>query len=987
MLSTEYSIQINGITLFRDHADKRKYYYLPKGDIHIADNGRKLNYFAYVDSSMADSLEQQGGFLTFEVELGPNDEELEKLKTHFPELLKYAKNQAIAEKRAKGEPITESDWDKEMDAEENNLSASDFVLVPVPFKDGDVKLCVLGEDGSVENPLSQVKIVGSQKPSLYGKQTAVFSVRLTGKDADIMYQMLNISKKDKDGDASAEKDDKYINSHIAVVYDLTYKGIAPAHYVKITIDFHAVEDYWNHHVNANVNFNYAGKESPKAGKETDTSKFSIPVVLSADLDFMYRDLINDGAIVVQQIDYTGNDVGSPLEGDPSAIKLVKELMSAELFEATAAPSAPQEKSSVVSDVAKAVGSASEAVGKVASTVAEIKANEKKTDDKNAVAGKADDQVTDKVESPSYPAFKDISNKKQKISWADWVKIDKLPKDAKSKAFFDKYAVVDVNIGYEDWKKVRNDEKEWKQNSFIGEEEYDKYRRVVKDQNNKNDNKNDSKNDSKNDGDGKLDLTGFKDIARKDGKISREEWEEFWKGKEDSENHGFDKYAAIGIKLKHAEWIEKLNEGEEFWESYSFIGEKEYEELLKAETGGKSKDSGEKKSTKTEGVPSTVSAVEWSLGVNVGYTLKRRKTDEKVKRTYVFNKQSAVDYIIHPSGMLTVDGTDFDVDKQVTVGRLGEGPFRNHEIYFGSALDFDTYHLEKILIEVKHMDSAGTVIELTKEKTNDTIHFTSERFNIAADNEEKLDEEAKQNAYAAGDKLSYRVSFIFKPLTIMGYDNEDRVLIKTAEKYTSSKVIMIGPEDIERIYALDIQTGSLTLGKNVKSATLSLLEAGNVDRSIYSQKLTSDTDKIVLLNPEKKYMARVQYNLESTFDNIAVTKKEFTYTTDVLTAKELVIQDPTAGMVKITTADGEDTFESVSSIEVTLKTEDGREKDIILRKKKPEYYFVTDYTAGEPKVVTVESVIVNYDDDSSEELKISERRKKFYTDETEYVLNI
>ena len=119
----------------------------------------------------------------------------------------------------------------------------------------------------------------------------------------------------------------------------------------------------------------------------------------------------------------------------------------------------------------------------------------------------------------------------------------------------------------------------------------------------------------------------------------------------------------------------------------------------------------------------------------------------------------------------------------------------------------------------------------------------------------------------------------------------------------------------------------------------------------------------------------------------MSKKDFTYTTDELKAKELVIQDPTAGMVKITTADGEDTFEEISSIEVTLKTEDGREKDIILRKKKPEYYFVTDYTAGDPKVVTVESVVVNYEDDSSEELKISERRKKFYTDATEYVLNI
>ena len=41
MLSTEHVIKMNGFTLFRDHADKRKYYYLPKGDVRIANNGKK----------------------------------------------------------------------------------------------------------------------------------------------------------------------------------------------------------------------------------------------------------------------------------------------------------------------------------------------------------------------------------------------------------------------------------------------------------------------------------------------------------------------------------------------------------------------------------------------------------------------------------------------------------------------------------------------------------------------------------------------------------------------------------------------------------------------------------------------------------------------------------------------------------------------------------------------------------------------------------
>ena len=959
MLSTEYSIQINGITLFRDHADKRKYYYLPKGDIHIADNGKKLNYFAYVDSSMADSLEQQGGFLTFEVELGPSDEELEELKTHFPELLKYAKIQDLAEKRVKGEPVDESDWDKEMDAEEKNLTKDDFVLAPVPFKDGEVSLCVLGEGGTVENPLSQVKIVGSQKPSLFGKQTAVFSVRLTGKDAEIMYQMLNISKKDNKGVAPTEKDDKYINSHIAVVYDLKYNGIAPAHYVKITIDFHAVEDYWNHHVNAKVDFNYAETESPKAGKETDTSKFSIPIVLSADLDFMYRDLINEGSIVVQQIDYTGNDVGSPLEGDPSAIKLVKELMSAELFTATAAPSEVQEKSSVASDVTKAVGGASETAGKIADAF-----GGKKTDEKKNEGGA----------SSSIPEFSSIAGNDKKITKKLWDD-KKLPKDD----FYD-YAVVDKKYlskeGYEEYLKAKNTATPAKNNDSNGANNQVSPAPAKNNAPTGGENQAPSASASSSaprSGNDSMAAGSSSGETAKNETVNKEQWKKADSGRTD------DQWKALA-------------------DDKGFVDEKQYNEYRDKkgssvrQSSDAAGDATPSSSDAGEGVPSTVTAVEWSLGVNVGYTLKRRKTDEKVKRTYVFNKQTAMEYIIHPSGRLTVEGTDFDVDKQVTVGRLGEGPFRNHEIYFGSALDFDTYHLEKILIDVNHMDSVGTVIELTKEKTSDTIHFISERFKIAADNEDEQTEEAKQNAYQAGDKLSYRVSFIFKPLTIKGYGNEDRVLIKTAEKYTSSKVIMIGPEDIDGVYALDIQTGNLKLGQNIKSATFSLIQAeeGEGELCIYNQKLEADTDKIIPLNPNKKYKARVQYNLESSFENVAVMKKDFTYTTRELTAKELVIQDPTAGMVKITPSDGSETFEEVKNITVKLRKGDESPSTIQLTKAKSECYYVTDYTEGAPEKVLVESIKVKYRDKdmdpeeyTSEDLDVDE----FSTDEMDYVLDV
>ena len=1113
MLSTEYSVQINGITLFRDHADKRKYYYLPKGDIHIADNGKKLNYFAYVDSSMSDTLEQQGGFLTFEVELGPSDEELEELKTHFPELLKYAKNQAIAEKRAKGEPFAESDWDKEMDAEENNLTASDFVLAPVPFKEGNVSLCVLGEDGS-----SRIKIVGSQKPSLFGKQTAVFSVRLEGKDADLMYQMLNVSKKDNDGVAPTEKDDKYINSHIAVVYDLTFKGIEPAHYVKITVDFKAVENYWNHHFSLDGDFTYGSSKAKKDG--SDSSKNNISVAADVEVDVMFRELINEGSIVVQQIDFTGNDVGSPLSGDPTAINLVKSLMSSEIFKVSAPP---PETNSAIKDVANAASS-------VASGIASATGNGKPAESGNATGngkpaesgnGNASAEATAKAPASStnenlqsskktseksgdastnnkaggpkdgFPEFLTVAGEDHLITKDEWLKGGFKEDDFKKYAV--KYVAFDSFLRYYKTRIVSQDKKDREQqfekkfkevahDSLINQKEWvaqkytlDDFKKYAKSYMTKSDfqkfyNNNSSvfekgsipkclwdaileiapgtcsEETASQSGDQNRTVDEiFAAIAGSDNLITLDEWvkkdlkknyftenavlyvtksgfREYYNAKiaplsdeeqtEKAAKELFDKIAGEDNVISESEW-EKADKliSDCFAEfSKDFIDKEQYEKFKKEngsddkedDDGDDKKDDNDKKDDEDkkdddgkkddkDGVPSTVSAMDWKLDVKLGYTYKKRELKETVKRTYIFNKQTAVDHIIHPSGMLTVDGTDFDVDKQVTVGRLGEGPFRNHEIYFGSALDFDTYHLEKILIDVDHIDSTGTVIELTKDKTSDTIHFISERFKVAADNEDEQTEEAKQNAYKAGDKLSYRVSFIFKPLTIKGYDNEDRVLIKTAEKYTSSKAIMIGPEDIDGVYALDIQTGSLTLGENIKSATFSLLQSGEdgEEHSIYNQKLASDTDKIILLNPEKKYKARVQYNLESTFDNIAVTKKDFTYTTDELKAKELVIQDPTAGMVRISPSDGSDTFEEVKSITVKLRKGDSP-STIQLTKAKSECYYVTDYTEGTPEKVLVESIKVKYRDKdmdpeeyTSEDLDVDE----FSTDEMDYVLDV
>ena len=888
--SSEHSISLNGFTLFRDYTDKRKYYYLPKGDVRIADNGKKLNYFAYSDSSIGNTLEQKGGFLTLEVELGPNDEELQALRDELPKIVNKLNN----EKKATGDSTASDDSDDEV------IPDDEFILAPVQFKEGSVKLIVLGEDGSTENVQGQIKIVGAEKPSLFGRQNAVFSVRLNGIDADIMYQMLTNKSipSDTTKQTTDENEDsstkQHINSQIAVMYDLTYKGIQPAHFVKITIDFRAVEDFKEHHLSGNINFDYGTNDNANTGDNASTKKKDIKVFLEADADWMIRTLINNGTIIVEHIDYTGNNIGSPLSSDdPSAIKLVKQLMSEELFEMTPAPQATK---SALSDVANAVSNVANAASNIAQANNKDTKNteNQKSETQKTETQKTETQKTETQKTEQIPEFSTVdTDKDKKISREEWTKNDKL-KD--KTADFDKYAVADykktTQLTKDQWKKEVTDPNiEWEKNAYIDEETYKKYK------NNANTNKNQAQNNT-------------------------------------------DK--------------------------------------------------------KSDGKNSTVSSVGWDLGVKVGYSFKKRYLEEQVTRTYIFNKQTAVDYVIHPQGMLTVDNcSEFDVDKQVVLGRLGDGPFREHEITFScTSLDFDDYHLKEILIDVNYVHSTGKVIRLTKDNTTEIIKFISEDYDIVSKigktlkegetlSESDIDGKAE---FEAGHMLSYKISFAFEPFTIKGFENnEDKVLIETEVKYASGHQFSISPEEIEGLYALKIQAGKLSLGENIKSVIVHL-EKESDNSIIYNQILDSSTINTILLNPENNYKAKIQYNLKDKYDDTPVTKKDLTYTTNILTAQELTISDPSAGIIKITTNDGSSTFDTVSRIDISLN-QDNRKKKITLRESVPEYYFVTDYTEGDPQEVKIDSVNVKYNGGKTTTVSLDDDNNKIYTDDTEYVLDI
>lgn len=282
MLSIEHQQVINGITVYRDFQDPNQYYYLPSEKARIAENGKGIQFVAYIDGEVvtgtdpdfSSGLERSGGFLTLEVELGPTETELENVRSKIE-------------------------------------GAGDGVrLAQAPFTDGAVKLVMFGSTGSTggaaANSAVNFTVAGSAKPSLLGKQTAVFSLQLGGKEAQIMWNLLK----------------KGSQTQVAVVYDLEYLGVLPAYNLEITVDFKATEDYWQHHIDLDFGL----------------ERGDLKIVSNNDVDIIMRDLVNTGAITVKAVNYSGGTDTILGADDPTGMKLVRELLSPTLFTATAIPS-------------------------------------------------------------------------------------------------------------------------------------------------------------------------------------------------------------------------------------------------------------------------------------------------------------------------------------------------------------------------------------------------------------------------------------------------------------------------------------------------------------------------------------------------------------------------------------------------------------------------------------------------------------------------
>ena len=822
MLSTEHPIQINGFTLFRDLNDTRRYYYLPKSEVLLSEGGKKFDFVAYHDFNTAEGKKNptgenenlKGGYLTLEVELkNPDDDTLKNFKE---ELIKISEN----------------------------ITGEDIIITPVQFNEGDVRLIILGNDGKDDGQNAKIRVVGSHKPSLYDKENAVFSVKLGAIEAEIIHKLLK-NKLTGENNSDASK-----SSQLAVMYDLTYKGVEPAHNVEITVNFKAVDEYKNHKFKFDSEFNFSNKDNKTdSDQKEDGDGYNIKVIADADVDVMLRELTNNGSIIIKQTNYKDGEDSILGPNDPTGMELVKRLLSAELF--TPVP-IPYESYSALKKDSESTDSTS--------------GNEKPDDGEKPDTGESESSETKSQESKAQTA----STEKADLITSAKNGISKLA------SLFKK----------EDADKKSEDEaidKEQKENTK----------------------------------------------AEKDKEIEKE-------AKKDEEN------------------------------------KKDKDEKPDTESKEEAKEE-PKEPTKVE--KRKASAITWNLNAKLAYAFKKQKVEDKKERTYTFDKRFAVNQIIHPCGMVMLDGIDYN--KQVHLLKLGSEEFRQHEVMFqANGINFDKYHLKSIEVDVSHPDTSGIQFSLTKENPYFTFNFYSENYGVKN---------------AVGEKLNYTVHFVFDNSHLIGFNKTDAIFT-IPNKETSEKSVSISHADFLKIVKpLQIQIAALDLNM-FNSVIFSLYNKtanGEQSQRIYNEKIEEAIDHVILLNPNENYDAQVLYSFK---DQIPVSSRSLTVTTKNVEAGEFLVNDPLYGFIKISTIDEEDSFDLIRSIDLKFKYKNNPPISLgRLTKKHPYRYLVVNNDSDPDSYVQVEDINVTLNNTAVEkDININKKmikKERIALDAAEFLLDV
>lgn len=854
MLSTEHPIQINGFTLFRDLNDTRRYYYLPKSEVLLSEGGKKFDFVAYHDFNTAEGKKNptgenenlKGGYLTLEVELkNPDDDTLKNFKE---ELIKNYQNEKLLQELKEKNITDPKEIDKYITNQKNLqkpiVTGEDIIITPVQFNEGEVRLIILGNDGKDDGQNAKIRVVGSHKPSLYDKENAVFSVKLGAIEAEIIHKLL------KNKLTGENVSDAKNSSQLAVMYDLTYKGVEPAHNVEITVNFNAVDEYKNHKFKFDSEFNFSNKDNKTdSDQKEDGDGYNIKVIADADVDVMLRELTNNGSIIIKQTNYKDGEDSILGPNDPTGMELVKRLLSAELF--TPVP-IPYESYSA------------------------LKKDSESTDSTSGNEKPGDEEKPDTEESES-------SETKSKESKAQTASTEKADFVTSAKNGISKLASL---FKREDADKKSEDEaidKEQKENTK----------------------------------------------AEKDKEIEKE-------AKKDEENT------------------------------------KDKDEKPDTESKEEAKEE-PKEPTKVE--KRKASAITWNLNAKLAYAFKKQKVEDNKERTYTFDKRFAVNQVIHPCGMVMLDGIDYN--KQVHLVKLGSEEFRQHEVMFqANGINFDKYHVKSIEVDVSHPDTSGIQFSLTKENPYFTFNFYSENYGVKN---------------AVGEKLNYTVHFVFDNSHLIGFNKTDAIFT-IPNKETSEKSVSISHADFLKIVKpLQIQIAALDLNmfNSVIFSLYNKTATGEQSQRIYNEKIEEAIDHVILLNPNENYDAQVLYSFK---DQIPVSSRSLTVTTKNVEAGEFLVNDPLYGFIKISTIDEEDSFDLIRSIDLKFKYKNNPPISLgRLTKKHPYRYLVVNNDSDPDSYVQVEDINVTLNNTANEkDININKKmikKERITLDAAEYLLDV
>lgn len=290
MLFSDKYDTIEGLEIYQDFSDPRRFYYLPPAAPRIALSAEGTGAYALslvvyrrdIESGpLPQGVQDGGGFLAVDVDLRVPPGKLDRVREEL-------------QGRVSGASITS-----------------------VPYTDGAVSLTLLGVSSADEAGGAFVtRIAGSTRPALYGDNRAAFSVTLDKEGAALMDALVR-------GGGSTQA---------IVQYDLKFAGIAPAYNLHIVIEYGRVFESMR----------------IQAGLSAGLSTGGMSFLARAGFDSLLEKLQDDGSILVEETDFVPGEGGRSPASQQAINDIIADLMGSKWFKQTlaagpqlpAAPTAP-----------------------------------------------------------------------------------------------------------------------------------------------------------------------------------------------------------------------------------------------------------------------------------------------------------------------------------------------------------------------------------------------------------------------------------------------------------------------------------------------------------------------------------------------------------------------------------------------------------------------------------------------------------------------